>query len=279
MGRGRAQPGAGGDDAVEHPERNYELAAGVGDERLRRSSRDMLVTAVIGGVEVSLGALAAMTVLGSALDAWPGLHLYGGLALAGAVFPIGFLFVIVGRSELFTENFLLPVAAVLERRQPGLSLIRLYGLAWVGNLLGCGAMALMLQVPGAIGEPLHHGYAAYAAYKLSVPPAGIFLSAGLAGMTMTVMTWLLVAVRDVVARVLVIWGAGFTIFATNFSHAIVGAAILLAGFHDAHRTLGAVFVWLVITTLGNVAGGVGLVALGRTVQVRVRRRDRSRVAA
>lgn len=231
---------------------------------------------MIGGFEVSLGALAAMAVLGSALDS--GLRLYAGLALAGLVFPIGFLFVIVGRSELFTENFLIPVATVLERRMPALSLARLYGLAWVANITGCALMALMLQVPGAIGEPLHHGYAAYTAYKLAVPPLGVFVSAVLAGMTMTVMTWLLVAVRDIVGRVLVIWAAGFTIFATNFSHAIVGSAILLAGFVDAGRTLGDVAIWLGITTAGNIVGGVGLVAIGRTVQVRVRRHDRAAAA-
>lgn len=261
------------------PERSYEVAAGVGEERLARSSRDILVTAAIGGVEVALGAIAAMAVLGAALTAFPGIGLYGALALAGIVFPVGFLFVIAGRSELFTENFLLPVAAVLERRQPPLSLVRLYGLAWIGNMLGCAAMALLLQVPGAIGAPIQHGFAAYSAYKLSVPPVGIFASAVLAGMTMTVMTWLLVAVREAVAKIVVVWAAGFTIFATNFSHAIVGAAILLAGFSGAHRSLAGVGVWLGITTVGNVVGGVGLVGLGRTVQVRVRRRDQRAQAA
>lgn len=261
------------------PERSYEVAAGVGEERLSRSSRDILVTAAIGGVEVALGAIAAMAVLGASLVAFPGLGLYGGLALAGIVFPVGFLFVIAGRSELFTENFLLPVAAVLERRQPPLSLVRLYGLAWIGNIAGCIAMALLLQLPGAIGEPIHHGFAAYTAYKLAVPPLGLFASAVLAGMTMTVMTWLLVAVREPLAKIVVVWAAGYTIFATNFSHAIVGAAIVLAGFADAHRMLVDVAVWLAITTAGNVVGGVGLVALGRTVQVRVRRHDKRAQAA
>ena len=264
---------------VEHPEQNYDLAAGVGEERLARSARDILVTSVIGGIEVALGAVAAMTVLGAALDASPSLRLYGGLALAGVAFPIGFLFVIMGRSELFTENFLLPVAAVLERRRPLLTLPRLYGLAWLGNIIGCAAMALLLQLPGAVGEPLHRGYAAYSDYKLSVAPLGVFVSAILAGMTMTVMTWLLVAVRDVLARILVIWSTGFLIFATNFSHAIVGAAILFAGFHDAHRSLASVLLWLVISTCGNAVGGIGLVAFGRTVQVRVKRQDRGEDAA
>src|SRR5690348_17414060 len=91
-----------------------DRAAQVGQERLDRSWADILITGFIGGVEVSLGALAAMLVVGAALEAAPGIHLYGALALGGLVFPVGFLFVILGRSELFTENFLIPVAAVLK---------------------------------------------------------------------------------------------------------------------------------------------------------------------
>src|SRR5689334_14475491 len=90
-----------------------DRARSVGEERLDRSSLDMLVTAVIGGFEVSLGGLAAMAVLGGILGAFPRLGESAAAALAAIAFPIGFLFVIIGRSELYTENFLIPVVAVL----------------------------------------------------------------------------------------------------------------------------------------------------------------------
>jgi formate-nitrite transporter family protein len=48
------------------------------------------------------------------------------LALAGLVFPIGFLFVIIGRSELFTENFLIPVVAVFKTEHTLGSLLSLW---------------------------------------------------------------------------------------------------------------------------------------------------------
>ena len=43
---------------------------------------------------------------------------------------------------------------------------------------------------------------------------------------MTVLTWLLLSVRSTVGKVLVIWAAGYTLFATNVSHVVVGAALI-----------------------------------------------------
>ncbi len=157
-----------------------EQAADVGEERLDRTNLDIFFTGIIGGIEVSIGGLAAMLVVGAALTAVPDLTLYAALALGGVVFPIGFIFVIMGRSELFTENFLIPVVAVLNRERTILSLMEVFAFSWIGNLIGAGIMAALQLVPDAIGEPIRTGYVAYAAYKLSLPPPGLFVSAILA---------------------------------------------------------------------------------------------------
>jgi formate/nitrite transporter FocA (FNT family) len=71
---------------------------------LDRSNLVILLTGIVGGLEVSLGALAAMLTVGSALTAMPGLPLCSALALGALAFPIGLVFVIFGRSGLFTET-------------------------------------------------------------------------------------------------------------------------------------------------------------------------------
>lgn len=256
---------------LQEPEEIVEVAAGEGQARLGRDHRDIFITAVIGGVEVSLGGLAAMAVLGSALAAAPLLGLYGGLAIAGLIFPIGFFFVLMGRSELFTENFLLPVVSILRQQQPLPALLPLWGLAWLGNILGCGLIALLLSVPEAIGRPILDGYAAYASYKLSMGPLAVFVSALLAGLTMTVLTWLMIALRDPVARILALWAAGYVLFATNLSHAIVGAALIFTGIGPAHRSWLQAAGWVAIATIGNTLGGVGLVTFFRYGQFRAKK--------
>src|SRR5438309_9324044 len=106
-----------GDIFEREPLEIAERAETVGSQRLDRGNLEMLITSVIGGGEVSLGALASMTIVGALLKSFPALDLYAALAAGGLVFPIGFLFVIVGRSELFTENFLIPVVAVFQRER------------------------------------------------------------------------------------------------------------------------------------------------------------------
>lgn len=272
---GENRPDEGRDDVLEQePDQIAGRAVGVGRQRLDRSPFDILVTAVIGGVEVSLGALAAMLVLGSSMAAAPSLGLYGGLALAGVVFPIGFFLVIHGRSELFTENFLIPVVAVFNRNHRARELLSLWALSLLGNLLGCVLMALILAVPSSVGTPIIHGYEAYTRYKLNVPNWGLFMSAILAGLTMTVLTWLLVAVRHPIAKAIGIFAAGYVVFATNMSHAIVSAAIVFAGFFRTGNDVLDVTRYMAITVVGNLVGGVGLVTLFRLAQAKEKQRRR-----
>lgn len=258
----------------QEPETIAARAAGVGQERLDRSAVDVVVTGFIAGVEVSFGALAAMLVLGITGTAAPSLGLYGGLAWAGLVFPSAFLFVTLGRSELFTENFLIPVVALLEQRRSVRELLELWSASLLGNLAGCAALALLLTVPKAMGEPILHGFAEYSAYKLSLPFPGLLVSAVFAGVLMTVLTWLLLSVQQPVAKILVIWSAGYVLFATNLSHVVVSAAILFVGFSLTNHTLLDVARYLGVATLGNLVGGVGLVTLLRLIQVKEKQRHR-----
>jgi len=268
-----APPEERSDEVLDHePQQIAERAADVGEHRLDRSRFDVFITGIIGGVEVSFGGLAAIAVVGSLGAAVPGMPLYARLAVAGAVFPVGFLFVIMGRSELFTENFLIPVVAVLGRERSVASLMRIWVMSWAGNVLGCAAIAALLSVPHAIGDPIVAGYRDYTAYKLAVPGLGTFVSAILAGLVMTVLTWLMVAIRHPVAKAAAIFAAGYVIFATNVSHAIVGAAILFAGFMDAHHTATDVAGWLGLATAGNLVGGIGFVTVFRIAQAREKQR-------
>lgn len=253
-----------------------DRAADVGSERLDRSGLDILITGFIGGVEVSIGALAAMLVVGAALVTFPGLDLYAALALGGLVFPVGFLFVILGRSELFTENFLIPVASVFTRQATWQSLIKLWALSLAGNVLGCGALAALMSLPHALGAPILRGFLAYSAYKLQLEPEGVFVSAILAGLVMTVLTWLVVAVRHPVAKILVIWAAGYTLFAANLSHVVVTSAIMFVGFGPAGYGLWDVLSWMGIATAGNLIGGVAFVTVFRLAQVREKQRSTSK---
>jgi formate/nitrite transporter FocA (FNT family) len=243
-------------------------AEGLGSARLDRSGLDILLTAVIGGGEVSIGVLASMTVLGAIKQLMPSVDLYVALAAAGFVFPIGFLFVILGRSELFTENFLIPVVSVIKTERGPAPLAKLWAISWVGNMLGCIGAALLLLFPEAIGTPIRDGYSMYTDYKLGLPLTGVFVSALLAGAVMTTLTWAIVSVEHTVGRILVIAAGGYVLMAANLSHSIVSASALLVGFTSTSHSLVEVVVFVIVATCGNLVGGLGLVTLFRFAQAR-----------
>jgi formate/nitrite transporter FocA (FNT family) len=168
-----------------------------------------------------------------------------------------------GPITIETENFLIPVIAVLRGERSLRSLFELFVFSWLGNLIGSAITAALLFVPNAIGEPILVGYQAYAAYKPGLPLPGLFVSAVLAGLVMTAFTWVLLAIHNTVADIFAIFSAGYVLFGANLSHSIIGASLLIVGFAVAGKTLLDVLAWIAIATIGNTVGSVGLVTLFR----------------
>src|SRR4051812_224248 len=79
----------------------FDTIVSEGAQRLHRSWREVLTTGLAGGLEVGIGV-----VLLFAVYAETGSHL-----LAGLAFGVGFVALMLARSELFTEGFLVPVTA------------------------------------------------------------------------------------------------------------------------------------------------------------------------
>ncbi|MCW2685886.1 MAG: formate/nitrite transporter, partial [Mycobacterium sp.] len=78
-----------------------------GCHRLERSLPELLATGAVGGIDVTFGVFALFIVEAAT----------GNRLLAALAFGIGFIALTLARSELFTENFLLPIAAVVAHRQ------------------------------------------------------------------------------------------------------------------------------------------------------------------
>ncbi len=94
--------------------------------RLNRSWPHLLATGFIGGGDVGIGVLALLAVE----------HATGSRVLGALAFTVGFVALTLGRSELFTENFLVPVAAVVARRNRLREILRLWAGTLVSNLAG-----------------------------------------------------------------------------------------------------------------------------------------------
>src|SRR5215217_2486774 len=106
-----------------------------GQEELSRASAGLALSGVAAGLNISFGAVA-LGVVGAAM---------GGAGLVTAlVYPIGFLIVILGRSQLFTENTITPLTVVLTRFNTLPNMLRLWVVIFVFNILGTIAFAAAL---------------------------------------------------------------------------------------------------------------------------------------
>jgi formate/nitrite transporter FocA (FNT family) len=236
-------------------EETFERTVADGEYRLSRGWRNLLATGLVGGLDVGIGILALLLVL----------HETGSILLAALAFGIGFIALFLAQSELFTENFLVPVAAVTAQRGTVVQLARL----WIGTVTTNLAGGWLMMALILAGHPDLETTAREIGAKYVAFPAGRALTLGiLGGIVITLMTWMERATESVPAKLVVAVSTGFLLIAGSLSHTVVASLLLFAALHA-----GAPFGytdWLEvagIVTAGNLIGGLGLVTLLRLVQV------------
>jgi formate/nitrite transporter FocA (FNT family) len=188
---------------------------------------------------------------------------------AGAVaFGIGFVFVVVGRSELFTENFLVPIAALERSRASWLKLGELWVVTLVLNLAGGALLAVILTSQGVLRPGSAGAVARVADHLVGYGVTTGFLSALVAGALMTLMTWLVEgAAATMGVRLVMAWLVGSVIALGTFNHAIVSTVELVFGMrYGASVSYGDLFTNLGVSVAGNLVGGLALVTFARFAQ-------------
>ncbi len=236
-----------------------------GQRRLARPAAVIAATGLLGGFHVTVGLLALVVTTGALAEVVPSTtaHVLGSLT-----FGIGFVFLTVGRSELFTENFLIPVAAALKGHCTARSVARLWVITFALNLAGIALFVALASVPGVLErEALQAaGELATTLTERDLPAAA--LSAVLAGAVITTFTWLAEAAESDVTRVLIALLIGFVLLAPSTNHSVVGFGEVLLGILAGTTGAGwADLAWnTVVAVAGNMVGGVLLVAFLRGVQ-------------
>ncbi|MDA8065228.1 MAG: formate/nitrite transporter family protein [Thermaerobacter sp.] len=249
------------------PAEIFQSAIKVGERRLKRAWLEMLSSGFIAGMNVTFGALGAALVSAAFLPAVGPL----GATVAGAVvFPVGFIFLSIGKSELFTENFLIPTTAVLARRGRTRQLFRLWGLTLLGNVLGAALFAYLLSRGTDVFHAAGIRYVVdLARHKVSQGFFSTALSGVFAGWLITLMTWLIVASRGTQAKIMVIWCVGFLIYLNGFNHVVVNSSEIFFAMDEGFRISYASWFahFFLPVALGNFVGGTVFVTLLQYLQV------------
>lgn len=183
-------------------------------------------------------------------------------------YSVGFIVVILGRQQLFTENTLTPILPLLEHRD-GRTLaqvLRLWGIVLATNLVGGAAVALALAKTEAF-EPGVRAAFFELGREAMAPSAALILWKGVfAGWVIALLVWLLPFAES--ARLWVILILTYLIGLAKLSHVIAGSIevfVLAAGGEASWLSVFQHYIGPAL--LGNVVGGVALVAFVNHAQV------------
>lgn len=252
--------GSSGSPIEDELEDAFNRIVDEGTQRLHRRWREVLATGFFGGTEVAMGVLAYLAVL----------HATGDQLLAGLAFSVGFLALLLGRSELFTEGFLIPTTAVAAKRASGRQLLKLWTGTLVANLAGGWVlMWLIMQAFPKLHEQAVESASHFVTAPISLQTVALSL---LGGMAITLMTRMQHGTDAMFGKIAAAVAGAFLLAGLQMFHSILDSLLIFAAFSTGEVPFGYLdwFGWFGYVLAGNIAGGLGLVTLLRLVRSKER---------
>ncbi|AFL89734.1 formate/nitrite transporter family protein [Terriglobus roseus DSM 18391] len=233
----------------------YVQVAGNARDELKRSALSLGISGLVGGIFTGLSGLGVAIALVQ----------LGPTATAGFIsqmfYPIGFIIVILGRAQLFTENTLYPVALLFAERKHFLRTLRLWAIVLTANVIGALGFATLMARTPAIRPAFLTQLAHIGLEAVQQASPAIFWSAVIAGSVIAMVAWLVSASHSVTGSMMVIWALTFVIGLGHFAHCIAGSGEVITAVLMHQVAWSGYFHWLALAVAGNVSGGVLIVTL------------------
>ncbi|NJN27727.1 MAG: formate/nitrite transporter family protein [Cyclobacteriaceae bacterium] len=246
---------------------NEQIETGLG--QFKRPRTGLFISSFAAGLEIGFSILFMGVIFTLFSDVHDANTLKMYLSLG---YPIGFIFVIIGRSELFTEHTALALLPVLNRLVGIRELFVLWGLIYLGNLIGGYFFSFLISEIGpSVGfietKAFYHLAHEMVDYDWNI----ILLSAILAGWMMGLLGWLVTSSQETISRIVVIILVTFIIGLTGLHHCIVGSIEVFCGLITSPDiTVMDYLKFQFWATVGNIIGGVFFVSILKYSHVRLK---------
>ncbi|NTZ43999.1 formate/nitrite transporter family protein [Altererythrobacter sp. SALINAS58] len=241
----------------------HEAIRSEGKEELDRPTTSLAWSGLAAGLSMGLSFMGEGLLRASIPDApWRGL-------LTSFGYTLGFLVVVLGRQQLFTENTLTAVVPVLYDRskQTVLALLRLWSVVFVANIVGTLLFASSAALTDIFSVEAKSAFHEIGVHASQVGTWTTFVRAIAAGWLIGLMVWLFPAAGA--ARFFVIVTITYFIAVGELSHVVAGSAEVAYAAIQGSITWGNyLFGFLLPALAGNIIGGAVLVAAVNHAQVR-----------
>lgn len=233
----------------------FENTVTEGANRLNRTWRALAVTGLFGGIDVGLGLLAMLAVIDAT-----GSKLLGGLA-----FGVGLYALRLAHSELFTEEFLVPINAIVAGHGTWWQLLRLWSVTLVTNLAGGWAFTwVVVAAFPRFEDVLLEITASYMDPGLTLETAAL---AVLAGFTITLVTRMSQGSSTGIATLANSLISGLLVVGLGMLHGALSSAVIFAAMHAGAGTSYLEWlIWFAWVIPLNMVGGLLILTLPRLVR-------------
>lgn len=239
----------------------YEIIRVEGEEELRRPFQSLLWSGIAAGLAIC-ASIQAKAFLHSALPdtSWRPL-------LSNLGYTVGFLIVVLGRLQLFTENTITAILPLLRRRTSRMlySTARLWAVVFFANILGTFTFAALSVWAGIASEEHLAAFIEISEELLHKTPLESLATGAPAGFLVAAVVWMLPSADGSKALIIII--LTYLIGLGHFSHVVVGSGELWLLLLTGHASILEVLGHLFATLVGNILGGTGLFALTAYAQV------------
>ena len=241
----------------------YEVIRRDGEEELSRPTMSLVWSGVAAGILISFSILGE-AILRAFLPDLPFRFLVENLG-----YSFGFMLVILGRMQLFTENTITTILPLVAKPtlHALLGVLRLWGIVLCANVIGAALAAAFMVYSGGLSDQIVSVIRDLSLHATGMPPAQSFLRAIPAGILVASIVWMMPGQQggDVAIIVLFTW----LIAAGDFTHIIAGSVemwfLLLEGELEIRK---AIFGFFLPVLSGNIIGGTVVFTLLAWGQVR-----------
>ncbi|MDG6094071.1 formate/nitrite transporter family protein [Acetobacter sp. AN02] len=240
----------------------YEIVREQGLEELKRPTGSLAWSGLAAGLSIGFSFLTESSISAGLPDApWARL-------LAAPGYSIGFLIVVLGQQQLFTETTLTALIPVLTPggRSRLADTARVWSVVLAANILGTFLLAALLAIGTPGDEALREAMVKLASHVISQPFFATCEQAAFAGWLIALMVWMLPAAHTARAAVIIILTS--VVAMCQLPHAIAGSAEAAYLVFTGHASMMDYLTrFFAPTLLGNCIGGIALVAILNHAQV------------
>jgi formate-nitrite transporter family protein len=234
----------------------HETIRAEGEQELERHWWAILMSGLAAGLSIGL-SLVVQGEFHAALSDEASRRLFAPLG-----YTVGFLVVVLGRQQLFTENTLTPILPLLHHRDLGtlVKVLKLWGLVLASNIAGTWAIGYGLAHTNIFEPKITDAFLELSRHTIDGTFSATFVRAVFAGWLIALMMWLLPATKGSRAHIIVIMT--YVVALGNFAHVVAGSvecAYLVQREQASIAQYG--YDFFLPTMLGNIVGGTTLVAL------------------